>query len=400
MATPTVRNVRILHTSDWHLGRTLHGFDLHEHQEVFLDHLVEVVKEKRVDALLISGDIYDRSYPAVETVKLLSVALTRLSEFTTVIVTPGNHDSATRLGFGADLMRDNVRILASMEDFDRPVILAGEEFDLAIYGLPYLDPDLARTPLRDAAGEFPARSHEGVLTAAMDRVRVDLAERDTGARPLRSIVMAHAFVIGGVKSPDSERDISVGGVDSVPSAAFDGVDYVALGHLHGPQQITVPDSATLMRYSGSPLAFSIKEKDHRKSTVLLDIEASGTPSYVLIPAPVPRPLKQLSGTMAELLGTDFAQWSDAWVMLKVVDDTHPENMQGRLRERFAHILGVAYVGAAASAKGTAPVVTEAMSTLDVAAQFVEFVTAAPPTDDEFLVLRDAYEAVGKKELSA
>ncbi len=392
--------MRILHTSDWHLGRTLHGFDLHEHQEVFLDHLVEVVKEHDVDALLVSGDVYDRAYPAVETVRLLNQALTRLSELTTVIVTPGNHDSATRLGFGADLMRDSVRILASLDDFDTPVILAGDDVDVAVYGLPYLDPDLARTPLRNAAGEFPPRSHEGVLTAAMDRVRAELAGRVDGERPLRSVVMAHAFVIGGARSPDSERDISVGGVDSVPSAVFDGVDYVALGHLHGPQQITLPDSQTLMRYSGSPLAFSIKEKDHKKSSVLLDIGATGVPTFTLIPTPVPRPLKELTGTMDELLGPDHEQWADAWVVLKVTDPTYPESMQSRLRERFAHILGVTYAGAAATARGTAPVVTEAMSTLDVATQFVEFVTSTPPTNDELLVLQDAYDAVSKRELMA
>lgn len=400
MPAPTVRNVKILHTSDWHLGRTLHSFDLHDHQEIFLDHLVEIVKERKVDALLVSGDVYDRAYPAVETVKLLSRALTRLSELTTVIVTPGNHDSAARLGFGSDLMRDSVRILASLEDVDRPVILAADDFDVAVYGLPYLDPDLARTPLRNEEGEFPPRSHEGVLTAAMNRVRSDMARRTGGDRPVRSVVMAHAFVIGGAKSPESERDISVGGVDSAPSEVFDGVDYVALGHLHGPQKITVPHSTTLMRYSGSPLAFSIKEKDHQKSTVLLDFGPEGVPSFELIPAPVPRPLKELTGTMAELLDAGNAQWSDAWVVLRVTDATYPESMQSRLRERFAHVLGVHYVGAAASATGSAPVVNESMSTLDVAKQFVEFVTSAPPTEEELLVLRDACDAVNAKSLTA
>ncbi|MGZ5410280.1 MAG: exonuclease SbcCD subunit D [Aeromicrobium sp.] len=393
-------NVKILHTSDWHLGRTLHGFDLHDHQEFFLDHLAETVKERKVDALLVSGDIYDRAYPAVETVRLLSRALTRLSALTTVIVTPGNHDSATRLGFGSDLMHDSVRILASLEDFDSPVILAGDEFDVAVYGLPYLDPDLARTPLRDKEGEFPPRSHEGVLTAAMNRVRSDLARRTGGSRPVRSVVMAHAFVVGGTKSPESERDISVGGVDSAPSEVFDGVDYVALGHLHGPQKITVPNSTTLMRYSGSPLAFSIKEKDHKKSTVLLEIGPEGTPGFELILAPVPRPLKELTGTMAELLHADNARWVDAWVMLKVTDATYPESMQSRLRERFAHVLGANYVGAAAFARGSAPVVTESMSALEVATQFVGFVTEAAPTEEESLVLRNAYDAVKAKGLTA
>ncbi|MEO6472364.1 MAG: exonuclease SbcCD subunit D [Aeromicrobium sp.] len=392
--------MRILHTSDWHLGRTLHGFDLHEHQEIFLDHLAEVVKDHQVDALLVSGDIYDRAYPAVETVKQLSRALTKLSELTTVILTPGNHDSATRLGFGADLMRDSVRILASVEDLQTPVVLDGEDFDVAVYGLPYLDPDLARTPLSDEAGEFPPRSHEGVLTAAMERVKADLAGRREVSRPVRSVVMAHAFVIGGIKSPDSERDISVGGVDSVPSQVFDGVDYVALGHLHGPQKITVPDSQTVMRYSGSPLAFSIKEKDHHKSSVLIDIGAEGVPAFQLIPAPVPRLIKELTGTMAELLDTDNSQWADAWVFLRVTDATYPEGMQHRLRERFAYVLGSTYVGAASTSTGSAPIVNEAMSPFDGTTQFVEFVTASAPSEEEAAILRDAYEAVNSRKLTA
>lgn len=383
--------VRILHTSDWHLGRTLHGVDMHQHQEAFLDHLVDLVQTRDIDAVLVSGDIYDRAFPAVETVKLLSRTLSRLSQHTTLIMTPGNHDSAARLGFGSELMRDSVRILASVEDVDKPVMLAGEGFDVAVYGLPYLDPDLARPSLTTVAGDLPPRSHEGVLAAAMQRVRADLGNRSTGGQPVRSVVMAHAFVVGGSTSA-SERDIQVGGVDSAPSAVFGGVDYVALGHLHGPQKISVPGSTTMARYSGSPLAYSFSEKDHTKSTVLIEFSPDGRPDVELIPAPVPRPLRHLEGTMEELLGPDNDQWAQAWVRLYVTDATYPENMQGRLLEHFPHKLQVLYTGAATSATGSAPIVTEAMSPLDVAGQFVEYVTAAPPTDEESALLHTAYDA--------
>lgn len=394
----SVSVVRILHTSDWHLGRTLHGVDLHEHQQAFLDHLVDLVRTRDIDAVLVSGDVYDRAFPGVETVKLLSRTLTRLSQHTTVIVTPGNHDSATRLGFGSELMRESVRILADVVDVDKPVILASDGFDVAVYGLPYLDPDLARSSFVTPEGDLPPRSHEGVLTAAMQRIRNDLAGRSAGARPTRSIVMAHAFVVGGLAS-ESERDITIGGVDSAPSAVFEGVDYVALGHLHGPQKIAMARSATVARYSGSPLAYSFSEKDHNKSMVLLEFSADGPPTVELIATPVPRRLKHLEGTMDVLLGPDNTDWAEAWVRIFVTDSHYPTDMQGRLRAVFPHALVIAHVPGASSSTVSAPVVTEAMNPLEVTGQFVEYVTTARPTDDESALLQTAYDAVNSRKRS-
>ena len=399
MQPVSVSVVRILHTSDWHLGRTLHGVDLHEHQEAFLDHLVELVQSRDIDAVLVSGDVYDRAFPAVDTVKLLSRTLTRLSRHTTVIVTPGNHDSAARLGFGSELMRDSVRILADIGDVDRPVVLAGKDFDVAVYGLPYLDPDLARASFATGGGDVPPRSHEGVLTAAMQRIRTDLRHRCAAERPLRSIVMAHAFIVGGLPS-DSERDITIGGVDSAPSAVFDGMDYVALGHLHGPQKIAVPHSPTVARYSGSPMAYSFSEKDHNKSMVLLGFGADGPPTVELIATPVPRRLKHLEGTMDALLGPDYAEWADAWVRIFVTDSLYPTDMQGRLRAVFPQALVIAHVPGASSATASAPIVTEAMNPLEVTGQFVEYVTTAQPTDEESALLQTSYEAVNARKRSS
>src|SRR5919112_2358012 len=132
--------MRLLHTSDWHLGRTLHGVDLLDHQAAFLQHLVEVVREESVDAVLVAGDVYDRAVPPVEAVTLLSETLARLAERCTVVLTPGNHDSAARLGFGARLMRDAVHLRTRVADLGSPVVLRGPGADDAavlVYGLPY-----------------------------------------------------------------------------------------------------------------------------------------------------------------------------------------------------------------------------------------------------------------------
>ncbi len=432
--------MRLLHTSDWHLGRTLHGVDLIEHQAAYLDHLVELARTERVTAVLVSGDVYDRAIPPVEAVALLSETLARLAEHTTVVVTPGNHDSALRLGFGAALMRDRVRVRASVAGTADPVVLTDGGGQVLVYALPYLDPDVARPALARALGVVRgavragagdeaepaglasppepvvlARSHEAVLAAALELVRADLDQRvaqaaRAGAPRPRSVVMAHAFVVGGEPS-ESERDIRVGGVDHVPAGVFAGIDYVALGHLHGPQRITappaagpdpVPDGAAggMLRYSGSPLAYSFSEVRQHKSTVLLDLGTTDA-AVTLVPAPVPRRLAEVSGTLDELLGERGAPHVDDWLRVTVTDGHRPADLYRRVKDRFPHALVVQHrphdrVGAAV---GTAAV-TAAQDPLVIAAEFVEHVTGTRPTEAEQTVLRRAYEQVVAAERSA
>lgn len=375
--------MRLLHTSDWHLGRTLHGVDLTAHQAAFCDHLVQVVAEQRVDAVLIAGDVYDRAIPPVESVQLLSSTLRRLAELTTVVLTPGNHDSAVRLGFGADLLSDRVRILADQRRIDRPVLLPG----VAIYGLPYLDPDVARHTLAPE-GEVLPRSHAAVLGAAMDRVRADLAERPG----LRSVVLAHAFVVGGEAS-ESERDIRVGGVDHAPAGVFDGIDYVALGHLHGPQRIT-----DTIRYSGSPLAYSFSEARHAKSSALIDLDDDGPARVTLIPAPVPRRMTDLSGELDQVLAT--TGHDDDWVRVTVTDPQRPDDLYRRVKSRFPHALVIQHQPPATALTRRSAEIGPGRDPLEVVADFITHVGGAAPTEAEADVLRQAYEQVMAAERSA
>ncbi|MGO2754940.1 MAG: metallophosphoesterase family protein, partial [Brachybacterium alimentarium] len=263
--------MRILHTSDWHLGRTLHKVDLHEHQAAFVDWLVDLVREREVDVVVIPGDVYDRAVPAVTSVKLLDSALARLADTgATVVLTSGNHDSPERLGFGRGLMRAGVHLLTDIPGIEHPVSVEDEHGEVLLFGLPYLEPDRVRTELV-AEGEAPlARSHEAVTRAALDRVR----ERAAAHPGARTVVLAHTFVTGGEAS-DSERDLSVGGVDSVPAGVLGGIDYLALGHLHGCQDLTAAVGAPAW-YSGSPLAFSFSERTHRKSVLLVELGAPGS----------------------------------------------------------------------------------------------------------------------------
>jgi len=394
--------MRILHTSDWHLGRTLHGVDLLDHQAAYLDHLVELVRSESVEAVVVAGDVYDRAIPPVEAVTLLSTALARLAEITQVVVTPGNHDSATRLGFGAELWRDGVHVRARVADVGRPVELVTTDGAPAlVYALPYLDPDAARTVLREDDEPPLARSHEAVTGAAMRRVRADLAARGAAApaRP-RSLVVAHAFVVGGEAS-ESERDIRVGGVDTVPAAVLEGVDYVALGHLHGAQRVAT-GAGSVARYSGSPLAYSFSEMRQRKSTALVDLGPDGVVGEPeLVPAPVPRRLSEVSGSLDDLLGAAGEAHVDDWVRVTVTDPARPREMNARVKARFPHVLAMAHRPPERSARESLTLaVTTASDPLVVAADFVAHVTGAQPDVRETAALRHAFETAAAAERSA
>ncbi|MFE2015504.1 exonuclease SbcCD subunit D [Streptomyces sp. NPDC059491] len=324
--------MRLLHTSDWHLGRSFHRVGLLDAQAAFLDHLVAAVHEHEVDAVLVAGDVYDRAVPPLPAVELFDTALHRLAEagVPTVMIS-GNHDSARRLGVGAGLIRRaGIHLRTDPDGIGTPVVLADGHGDVALYGLPYLEPAL----VRDRLGATKA-GHEAVLAAAMDRVRADLATRPPGTR---SVVLAHAFVAGGAPS-DSERDITVGGVSAVPTGVFDGVDYVALGHLHGSQTLT-----PRVRYSGSPLAYSFSEADHRKTMWLIDLGADGAVTdAVRLDCPVPRALARIRGRLDDLLADPaLTPHEQAWVEATLTDPVRPAEPMNRLTERFPHTLHLVF----------------------------------------------------------
>ncbi|MET9773111.1 exonuclease SbcCD subunit D [Streptomyces sp. NPDC006367] len=380
--------MRLLHTSDWHLGRSFHRVNMLGAQAAFIGHLVETVRARDVDAVVVSGDVYDRAVPPLAAVELFDDALHRLAALgVPTVMISGNHDSARRLGVGAGLIdRAGIHLRTDPAGCGTPVVLADAHGDVAFYGLPYLEPALVKAEFAvEKAG------HESVLAAAMDRVRADLATRAPGTR---SVVLAHAFVTGGEPS-DSERDITVGGVASVPSGVFDGVDYVALGHLHGCQTIT-----ERVRYSGSPLPYSFSEAAHRKSTWLVDLGADGSVTAERLDCPVPRPLARLRGTLEELLADpELARHEDAWVEATLTDPVRPADPMARLTERFPHTLSLVFDPDRAPDD---PAVSYARrlagrSDQQIAEDFVAHVRGAGPDDREQAVLRDAFDAVRADE---
>ncbi|UUU20502.1 exonuclease SbcCD subunit D [Streptomyces sp. DSM 40750] len=380
--------MRLLHTSDWHLGRAFHRVNMLGAQAEFIGHLVTTVREREVDAVVVSGDVYDRAVPPLAAVELFDDALHRLAELAVpTVMISGNHDSARRLGVGAGLIgRAGIHLRTSAAAAGTPVVLPDTHGDVAFYGLPYLEPAL----VKDEFGVEKA-GHEAVLAAAMDRVRADLAMRAEGTR---SVVLAHAFVTGGAPS-DSERDISVGGVSSVPAGVFDGVDYVALGHLHGSQTLT-----ERVRYSGSPLPYSFSETDHRKSMWLVDLGADGSVDAERIDCPVPRPLARVRGRLDDLLADpELARHEEAWVEATLTDPVRPAEPMARLCERFPHTLSLVFDPERAPGH---PDVSYARRVADrddqeIAEDFVAHVRGTGPDEYERTVLRDAFDAVRADE---
>jgi exonuclease SbcD len=373
--------VRLLHTSDWHLGRSFHREGMLAHQAGYLDHLLEVVESERVDVVVVSGDVYDRALPGVDAVLLADDALVRLAASRAhVVLTSGNHDSARRLGFSSRLIdAAGVHIRTDAAGCGTPVLLDDAHGPVAVYGLPYLDPTALAEPWA-----LPRRSHEAALGHAMAQVRADLATRPPGTR---SVVLAHAFVAGAAPS-DSERDISVGGVSMVPTSVFDGVDYTALGHLHGAHTLTES-----VRYSGSPLAYSFSEAGHRKGSWLVELDGRGLAGAHFLEAPVPRRVARLRGDLETLLADPgLAGHEDAWVEATLTDAARPSRAMERLQRRFPHTLVLRFDTPTSGLGAVPALATHARTDRDIALEFMVDMRGGPPDPAEAALLSEALDA--------
>jgi exonuclease SbcD len=379
--------MRLIHTSDWHLGRTLHGVSLLEHQKVFLDWLAGQAVARQVDGVLVAGDIYDRAVPPLEAVTLLDETLAAFAVAAIpVVLISGNHDSPVRLGFGSALSeRAGVHLRTRVADIGHPVILSDAHGPVGIYGIPYLLPDA----VMDELGA--ERSHASVLAAAAGRIRADATARGLA----RTVVLAHAFLTGA-QDCESERDIRVGGIGDAPAAALAGCSYLALGHLHGQQQVTVPGSITTARYCGSPLAYSFSE-NQAKSVTLAEINGAGQVTTELLDTPVPRPLREVRGRLAGLLARadgDLADLADAWVKAVLTDPARPVAPMERLRERWPHTIALEFDpdGGLTGADADLARLAKAADPVQICESFVEYVSGVPADAAQRVVLQAVVEA--------
>lgn len=315
--------MKFLHTADWHLGRIFHQLHLTGDQAYVLDQIVEIAIREKVDAVLVAGDLYDRAVPPPEAVALLDRIWERLiaEVDVPVIAIPGNHDSATRVGYGSKLLTQaGLHIIADFEAATRPISIG----EVDIFALPFTEP----AEVRAWSGNPEVRDHASALRICIDHMRPHFAPN----RP--RILVAHAFVAGERQESESERPLSVGGAGTVPTDAFEDFDYVALGHLHAPQVVS-----SRCLYSGSPLKYSFSEANDVKSVIIGEISSSNLVSPRLVPLSPRRDVRDIQGKLAELI---TAAPSDPkrndYLRVLLTDEGALLNAIGRLREVYPNVM--------------------------------------------------------------
>jgi exonuclease SbcD len=396
--------VRILHTSDWHLGRTFHGESLIDEQRQAVDRVVQLATEHQVDLVVVAGDLYDRAIPPTEAVQLFDDALVMLrGTGAQVVAIAGNHDSATRVAHGDRLLRAaGVTVRGSVAALTDPLVVAATDGGppVAVYPLPFLEPSVAGPVLESLPGgarvpdpESDGRrrlSHHDVTVQAMDVVRAHA--RSLGQ--VRTVVVAHTFVIGGSPS-ESERDISIGNIDLVELSAFHGLDYVALGHLHGAQEF----DGGRVAYSGTPLPYSFSEEHHTKSVRIVDLAPDGSVSTTKVPLDVGLPLCTIKGEFQDLLDSPaFAQAEQARVRIRLTDRQLPMQAMGRLQQRFPHAVVLQHLPDGVED----PTMTDfgerrQADPVDLARRFWADMVESDPTEAEDAVLVAAIAAANKEQ---
>jgi exonuclease SbcD len=322
--------MRILHTSDWHLGRQFHGLSLDEDHDHILVQILAVIDDERPDVVIIAGDIFDRANPPQSAITRLSQFLTtvRAASDAAIVIIAGNHDSAAQIGAMGVLADGGAAIVRGpLDEDERPLVVSDAHGPVAISALPFAFEYAARLCFDDDGIGCPA-----------DVIRAQLASaRKHVAEGMRWVVVAHAFVDGAATS-ESERPLTrmVGGIETVSAAAFEGAHYVALGHLHRPQPVGLDH----IRYSGAPLAFGFDEEGQQKSVSLIDLAADGTVTVSEVPLRPLRQVRTIRGKLLELLAA--TEVSNDIVRVVLTDDTPQIDPMKRIRAFYPNAVQLSY----------------------------------------------------------
>lgn len=322
--------MRFLHTADWHIGKIVHEQSMLADQAYILEQLIEQVEEYEVDAVLMAGDLYDRSLPPKEAVSLVNQTLSRLiNELEVpVFIIAGNHDSNERIEYLSGVAEaKQLYMEGTLKAYTRKVSL--KEAD--IYMMPYADHVL----IRQALDQPEIRTIEEAVAAQVEQI----TSSDEFDRSRINMIMFHGYVISGsrtsLEESDSERPLSIGTAEWIDQSIFDAFDYVALGHLHKGQKV----GSNRIRYSGSPLKYSKSEAAHQKKSFIIDIDRD---SLEVTPVPLipKRDMRIVRGAFDDLMQQD---WSDDYIFIELTDDMFIQDAMSRLRGQFPQILGLEYV---------------------------------------------------------
>ncbi|QYJ77678.1 exonuclease SbcCD subunit D [Shewanella acanthi] len=380
--------MKFIHTSDWHIGRQLHNQSLLEDQAFVLEQIVSLAKEHMVDAVIVAGDIYDRSIPPTAAVALLDKVVSQLvTELgIQVVMIAGNHDGHERLGFAAKQMASSgLHIVGPVEEV-APIRLTGFSGDAYFYPLPYAEPAVVREVY-----QCEAATHQEALGVLLEQVKTHDSEG------LPKVVVSHCYLDGGSES-ESERPLSIGGADKISPLLFTEFNYVALGHLHGPQY----KGEQHVRYSGSILKYSFSEQHQHKSVTLVEL-AAGLPAEIqLLPLSSLRDVRIIEGDLANLLtlGQTDAKRED-YLMVRLLDKHAILDAMGKLRSVYPNVLHLERTGLMAQSSQVA-LSREHIKKgeLDMFSDFFSQVSGDPMTAAQRQVLDDILTMLHKEERQA
>ena len=320
--------MKFVHLSDLHLGKRVNEFSMIEDQAYILTKILGIIREERPDGVLIAGDIYDKSVPSVEAVSLFDDFLKQLSrQQTQVFIISGNHDSPERLGFASELIAlSGIHIAPAYNGMVCPVSLEDGYGTVNVYMLPFIKP----VHVRSAFPEEKAESYTEAVSAAI--AHMDIREGE------RNILIAHQFVTGAARC--ESEDISVGGLDNVDASVFDAFDYVALGHIHSPQQI----GRESVRYCGTPLKYSFSEAKQRKSVTVAELKEKGNLGIRTVSLTPLRDLRELKGTYEELANRKNYEGTslEDYLHITLTDEEDIVDAVGKLRVIYPNLMKLDY----------------------------------------------------------
>ena len=378
--------MKLIHLSDLHLGKRVNDFSMLEDQQYILAEILQIIDREKPDGVLIAGDVYDKSVPSAEAVALLDDFLVRLSRRELrIFVISGNHDSPERMAFGGRLMeRSGVHLAPVYDGRVEPVVLTDEYGPVKLYLLPFVKPSHVRRcfPEREIA------TYTDAVAAAIEAMGVDTA--------VRNVLVTHQFVTGAARC-DSE-ELSVGGTDNVDAAVFDPFDYVALGHIHGPQQV----GRETVRYCGTPLKYSFSEAGHKKSVTVVELGAKGSVTIRTIPLKPLRDMVELRGTYEELTLRAFYEGTSYprdYIHITLTDEEDIPDAVGKLRIIYPNLMKLDYdnkrTRAGIHLEGAEDV--QQKSPLELLEEFYSNQNGQPMSEEQRAFARDMMERIWEED---
>ena len=320
--------MKLIHLSDLHIGKRVNEVSMIQEQKHILSQILEVIREEKADAVLIAGDVYDKTVPSAEAVMLFDDFLCRLAqEQVPTFIISGNHDSPERLAFGHQLLADSgIHISPVYNGNVTPITLSDDQGNVHFWLLPFLKPAHVKRYYPDDGIE----SYTDAIRSAISHMDLDPKERN--------VLLTHQFVTGAATCESEE--ISVGGTDNVDASVFDDFDYVALGHIHGPQNVAGPR----VRYCGTPLKYSISEEHHNKSVTVVHLGAKGELSLELRPLTPLHDLRSIRGTFEEIRDKSFYQGTNTEDYLHIIltDEEDVPEAVGKLRKIYPNLMKLSY----------------------------------------------------------